>query len=210
MRASPSSLRTRLRRSSSQDPQSPDTLDLRLGIAEFLAKSEGGDCRRRLDNAKNQLDAARASQAVIALPFALAREASVDYQIHLGRASCDGNTVSRDQELRAAVESADHAVSLYRDEFDAVSMVTMQFNVGATYHELGDDTAAAAALQSRSNDGSRIRFSRRCDRQFFGPCCNGTVSRPMGPDGGRCADEGLSEKTLDEPLISDGSIAKRT
>ena len=134
--------------SNSQDPQSPDTLNTRLGFAAFLANSEGGDCHLRLENARNQLDMSRASQAGIALPFALAREAAVDYQIHVGRASCDGSTVSRDPELRAAVESALHAVSLYRDEFDAVSMVTMQFNVGVTYHELGDDTAAVAALQT--------------------------------------------------------------
>jgi len=134
--------------SNAQDPQSPDTLDLRLGIAEFLAKSEGGDCHMRFDNAKNQLDIARVSHAGIALPFALAREAAVDYQIHVGRASCDGGTVSRDPELRAAVESARLAVSLYRDEFDAVSMATMQFNVGVTYHELGEDAAAVAALQT--------------------------------------------------------------
>jgi hypothetical protein len=134
--------------SNAQDPQSPDTLNTRLGFADFLAKSEGGDCHMRLENAQNQLDTARASQAGIALPFALAREAAVDYQIHVGRASCDGSAVSRDQELRAAVESARHAVDLYRDEFDAVSMVTMQFNVGVTEHELGEDTAAVAALQT--------------------------------------------------------------
>jgi hypothetical protein len=134
--------------SNADDSQSPDTLNTRLGFADFLAKSEGGDCHMRLENAQNQLDAARASQAGIALPFALAREAAVDYQIHVGRASCDSSAVSRDQELRAAAESARHAVELYRDEFDAVSMVTMQFNVGETDHELGEDTAAVAALQA--------------------------------------------------------------
>src|ERR1700722_11418170 len=134
--------------SNAQDPQSPDTLNTRLGFAEFLAKSEGGDCHMRLENAQHHLDIARASQAEIALPFALAREAAVDYQIHLARASCDGSTVSRDPELRAAVESACHAVSLYQDEFDAVSMVAMQFNVGVTYHEMGEDAAAVAALQT--------------------------------------------------------------
>jgi hypothetical protein len=134
--------------SNAQDPQSPDTLNNRLGFADFLAKSEGGACHLRLENAQNQLDTARASPAGIALPFALAREAAVDYQIHVARASCDSSAVSRDQELRAAVESARHAVDLYRDEFDAVSMVAMQFNVGVTDHELGEDTAAVAALQT--------------------------------------------------------------
>jgi hypothetical protein len=131
-----------------QDPQSPDTLNARLGFANFLAKSEGGDCHMRLENAQNQLNTARASQAGIALPFALAREAAIDYQIHVGRASCDSSTVSRDQELRAAVESARHAVDLYRDEFDAVSMATMQFNLAVTDHELGENAAAVAALET--------------------------------------------------------------
>jgi hypothetical protein len=54
--------------SNSQDSQSPDTLNTRLGFAEFLAKSEGGDCHLRLENAHNQLEIARASQAGIALP----------------------------------------------------------------------------------------------------------------------------------------------
>jgi len=119
-----------------------------LGFAEFLANSEGGDFHTRLENAQNQLDIARASQASIALPFALAREAAVDYQIHVGRASCGSSLELRDQELRAAVESARHAVDLYRDEFDAVSMVTMQFNVGMAYHELGDGASAVAALKT--------------------------------------------------------------
>src|SRR5271170_2214849 len=134
--------------SSARLPQSPDTLNTRLGFAEFLANSEDGDCHMRLENAQNQLDIARASRAGIALPFALAREAALDYQIHVGRASCGGSAVVRDQELRAAVESARHAVDLYRDEFDAVSMVTMQFNVGVAYHELGDGASAVAALKT--------------------------------------------------------------
>ena len=131
-----------------QDPQSPNTLNTRLGFAEFLANSEGGDCRMRLENAQNQLDMARASQAGIALPFALARSAAIEYQIHVGRANCGNSAVLREQELRAAVESARRAVDLYRDDFDAISMVTMQFNVGVAYHELGEDTAAVTALQA--------------------------------------------------------------
>jgi hypothetical protein len=134
--------------SSAQRPQSPNTLNTRLGFAEFLANSEGGDCQMRLENAQNQLDVARASQAGIALPFALAREAALDYQIHVGRASCGSSAALRDQELRAAVESARHAVDLYRDEFDGVAVATMQFNVAVAYHELGDSVSAVAALQT--------------------------------------------------------------
>jgi hypothetical protein len=135
-------------RNNAQDPQSPDALHTRLGFADFLAKSEGGDCRMRLESAQNQLDIARESRAEIALPFALAREAAVDYQIHFGRASCDSSADLRAQELRAALESARRAVDLYRDEFDAVSMATMQFNVAATHHQLAEDAAAVAALQT--------------------------------------------------------------
>ena len=101
-----------------------------------------------LGECAKQLDTARQSQAGFALPSALAREAAIDYQIHVGRASCDSGVVLRDQELRAAVESARRAVDLYKDEFDAVSMVTMQFNLGVTYHELGESSAAFAALQT--------------------------------------------------------------
>jgi hypothetical protein len=166
--------------SSAQRPQSPDTLNTRLGFAEFLANSEGGDCHMRLENAQNQLDIARASQAGIALPFALAREAALDYQIHVGRASCGSSAVSRDQELRAAVESARHAVDLYRDEFDGVSMVTMQFNVGVAYHELGDGASAVAALQT----------AIKMDREYgFGEDANDNYQillqwngQPAGPD----------------------------
>src|SRR5580692_11790042 len=41
-----------------------------------------------------------------------------------------------------------NAPSIYRDAFDAVSMVTMQFNVSVAYHDLGDAAAAAAALRT--------------------------------------------------------------
>jgi hypothetical protein len=101
----------------------------------------------RLENARNQLGIARTSQAGIALPFALAREVAVEYQIHVGRASCEDSIVSRNPELRSALDSARRAVSLYRDEFDGVSMATMQFNVAVAYHELAEDAAAVAALK---------------------------------------------------------------
>jgi hypothetical protein len=137
-----------------------------LGFAQFLAKSEGGDCRTRLENAQNQLDIAQASQANIALPFARAREAAVDYQIHFERASCAGSEVSRDHELRAAVDSARYAVDLYRDDFDAVSMATMQFNVGLTYHELGDGAAAVAALQTAIKMDREYGFGEDADDNY--------------------------------------------
>ncbi len=131
------------------DPQSPDTLNTRLAYANFLIKLDSGDCRAHLDDAQAQLDAARANPALaVALPSGLARVADVEYQLHSARASCGASAAVRDQELHAALESAQRAVNLYRDEFDAVSMVTMQFNVSVAYHDLGDGAAAAAALRT--------------------------------------------------------------
>ncbi len=130
-----------------RDPQSPDTLNSRVEFADFLAKASGGDCGRRLDNAQQQLEIAQVNHAEIALPSALARSASVEYEIHSARAACDDGPGVQDRELRAAVESASRAVDLYRDQFDAVAMVTMQFNVGVAYRNLGEVVAAIAALR---------------------------------------------------------------
>jgi tetratricopeptide (TPR) repeat protein len=130
------------------DPQMPALIETRLRFADFLAKAAGGDCALRLDNAQRQLQSVRANEALAAvLPAGLARAASIEYQIHVARAGCAGDALARERELRAALESAQHAVGLYRDAFDAVSMVTMQFNAGVTYHTLGDDGGARAALQ---------------------------------------------------------------
>jgi hypothetical protein len=131
------------------DPQSPDALNTRLAYANFLTKLDSGDCRAHLDEAQAQLDAAQANRALaVALPSGLARAADVAYQLHSARASCGVSAAVRDQELHAALESAQRAVDLYRDAFDAVSMVTMQFNVSVAYHDLGDAAAAAAALRT--------------------------------------------------------------
>jgi hypothetical protein len=136
-----------IERSNASDPQSPDTLNARLAYAAFLARSEAGDCRSRLDGAQSQLDRVKASRALDAvLPAGLARAADVDYQIHSARARCGGAEV-RDAELRASLESAQRAAELYRAAFDAVSMVTMQFNSSVANHDLGDSAAAVSALQ---------------------------------------------------------------
>jgi tetratricopeptide (TPR) repeat protein len=131
------------------DPQSPDTLNTRLSYARFLTKLAGGDCRAHLDEAQSQLDVATANRAfALVVPAGLAVVADIEYQLHAARAACGASATVRDQELHAAVESAQRAVALYRDDFDAVSMVTMQFNVGVAYHDLGDVAAAVAALRT--------------------------------------------------------------
>jgi hypothetical protein len=136
-----------IERFNASDPQSPDTLNARLAYTAFLAQGEAGDCRTRLDGAQSQLDLVRTNPALDAvLPAGLARATDVDYQIHSARAAC-GSAEERDAELRAALESARRAVELYRGAFDAVSMVTMQFNASVAYHDLGDSAAAVSALQ---------------------------------------------------------------
>jgi tetratricopeptide (TPR) repeat protein len=135
------------------DPQSPDTLNARLSYAVFLAKVGVGDCQSHLDSAQNQLDLAKANPALsVVLPAGQARLSDAEYQIHLARAACGGYEAHkaelRNTELRAALESAQDAVALYRDAFDAVSMVTMQFNCAMVYHDLGDNVAAVSALQA--------------------------------------------------------------
>jgi tetratricopeptide (TPR) repeat protein len=136
-----------IERFNASDPQSPDTLNARLAYAAFLAQGEAGDCRSRLDGAQSQVDLVKASPALDAvLPAGLAHATDLDYQIHSARAAC-GAAEGREAELRAALQSALRAVELYRGAFDAVSMVTMQFNTGVTYHDLGDSTAAVSALQ---------------------------------------------------------------
>jgi len=133
----------------SLDPQMPAALEARLRFADFLAKAADGDCALRLDNAQRELQSAYANPALAAvLPAGLARAASIDYQIHVARAACAGDPLARERELHSALQSALRAVDLYRDAFDAVSMVTMQFNAGVTYHSLGDDGGAMAALRT--------------------------------------------------------------
>jgi tetratricopeptide (TPR) repeat protein len=136
-----------IERFNASDPQSPDALNARLAYAAFLARRETGECRTRLDSAQSQLDLVRSNPALDAvLPAGLARATDVDYQIHSARAACGAGQV-RDAELQAALEAAQRAVELYRDAFDAISMVTMQFNSSVAYHDLGDAAAAVSALQ---------------------------------------------------------------
>jgi tetratricopeptide (TPR) repeat protein len=137
-----------LERFNARDPQSPDTLNARLAYAVLLAQMDGGDCRARLDTAQSLLDLASASPALgIALPAGLAHAADAEYKVHSARAACSTPQL-RNTELRAALDAAQRAVSLYREAFDAVSMATMQFNCAVAYHDLGDTAAAVSALQT--------------------------------------------------------------
>lgn len=118
----------------------------RLEYANSLAGASGKDCQQRLDLARSQLDAARASPAFdIALPLGPARLASIEYQIHQSQASCPGT--SKAQALREALAAAQRAVEKYRDAWDYQAMAVMQFNVAVTQKALGDPAAAITALK---------------------------------------------------------------
>ncbi len=129
-------------------PHSPEELRTRLSFADFLARATGGNCLLRLDGAQRQLEQVLASPDVDAtVPAGLARTASIEYEIHVARAACNEAAAMHEQELREALTAAQHAVELYRDAYDAVAMTTMQFNTAVTYHSLGNEPAAVAALQ---------------------------------------------------------------
>jgi tetratricopeptide (TPR) repeat protein len=131
------------------DPQSPETINTRLGYADFLAKAAGGACGIRLDRAQEQLEFARKTPVIgIAIPSGLAHASDVEYQILFARASCPRPGSTREQELRAAIAAAERSTGLYRESLDAVSMATMQFNAAVAYHALGDTAAAITALQT--------------------------------------------------------------
>jgi tetratricopeptide (TPR) repeat protein len=130
------------------DPESPEALNAKLDYADFLAGAPG-DCQQRLNDAQSQLDAVTDSAvATVVLPVGRARMANLEYRIHAERAFCGNEPSLRQQELRAALDAARHAVDLYRDALDYQSMAVMQFNVGVTYRMLGEEATAVSALET--------------------------------------------------------------
>jgi tetratricopeptide (TPR) repeat protein len=138
------------------DPQSPEALNARLAYADYLshpaenAQNAPGadDCRQRAATAQSQLDIVAGTPAIhVLLPLGPARIAGGEYRIHLARAGCGGASPLK-SELEQALETAQQAVGLYRDALDYQSAVIMQFNVAATYQELGDVRQAVRALQA--------------------------------------------------------------
>jgi tetratricopeptide (TPR) repeat protein len=129
------------------DPRAPAALAGRLEYADFLAGSTAGDCRQRLAAAQTLLDTITANAVLEdALPNGPARAANIEYRIHMARASCSGPP-DRETELRAALAAVQRAVELYRDALDYQSMAIAQFDAAAAYRLLGDNGAAAAALE---------------------------------------------------------------
>lgn len=129
------------------DPASPTLLNARLAYGEFLLSRARGPCAERLVLAQEQLGSVAASPKTrVMFPQGWARVADLEYRLHLMRAEC-GSSADRRDDLLAAVAAARRAVGLYRSAFDYHSMVIMQFDVGVTLRQLGENAAALAALQ---------------------------------------------------------------
>lgn len=130
------------------DPGSPAVLSAQLAYAEFLLSEASDSCEERLERAQEQLVSVDASpKARVMFPDGWARLADLEYRLHLARTAC-GSEADQANELRAAAAAARRAVELYRNVFDYHSMVVMQFDAGITLHQLGENTAALADLET--------------------------------------------------------------
>ncbi len=141
-------------------PDTPGTVGARLAYAQSQAEAEGGDCAQRLAAAQAQRDLAAASPLVdLVVPAGRARLASIDYRLHLGRAYCGNHAAPRQEELRAALDAAQSAVSLFRQGYDYQSMAVMQYDVASTYRLLGDRDQAIATLTSALGMDAEFGFA---------------------------------------------------
>lgn len=130
------------------DPGSPTVLSAQLAYAEFLLSEAAGPCAERLERVQEQLGSVDANPKThVMFPDGWARASELEYRLYLGRASC-GTETNRRNELRTAAAAARRAVELYRNAFDYGSMATMQVAVGSALHELGQNEAALAALET--------------------------------------------------------------
>jgi tetratricopeptide (TPR) repeat protein len=139
-----------------KDPASPAILSAKLAYAQFLLRETAGACAQRLTRAQEELGSVAANpETHVMFPDGWALVASLEYQQHLGRAACGGQSERRD-ELLAAIEAARRAVARYRRAFDYHSMVIMQFDTALALRQVGEAAAATAALEQ----------ALRMDREF--------------------------------------------
>ena len=152
-----------------RDPRAPQALEAHLRYAAYLSNEPGEACSARLAAARSQLQAAQKNAALgVVVPQGLARAAAVEYQLHTALASCGDNTdaLRRDQELRAALESAQRAAALYEETFDYPAMITMQFNAAVTEHNLGDTAAAQSALRAVIDTDRKYGFRDDAEENY--------------------------------------------
>jgi hypothetical protein len=141
------------------DAESPAVLSAQLAYADFLLGAAPGPCAQRLERVQEQLGSVDANPKTrVLFPEGWARPADLEYRLYLARAAC-GSETDRETELRIALTAARRAVELYRSAFDYRSMVIMQFDVAMTLRQLGENTAAVAALRAALDMDREYGFS---------------------------------------------------
>jgi hypothetical protein len=127
---------------------SPAGLTAQLNYAELLLTADASPCNDRLTRAQEQLGSVDASpRNRVMYPDGWTAVADLEYRLHLAWAEC-GGPVHRQEELRTALSAARRAVQLYRDMFDYHSMVVLQFDASVALHDLGEQAAAIASLET--------------------------------------------------------------
>lgn len=130
------------------DANSPAILSVRLNYAESLLSTDDGPCQQRIESAQEQLNQVEANpETGVMFPDGWSRTVRVEYQLHLARADCLGDS-DRSDELQAAVAAARHAAELSAGEFDYPTATVMQFNAAVLLQQLGDSAAAITTLES--------------------------------------------------------------
>jgi hypothetical protein len=128
------------------DSNTPSLLNVQLNYAQSLLSGDPSTCRERLERAQEQLGSVDSSpKRIVMYPDGWATVADFEYRLHLARADC-GSEVDRKRELQTAADAARRAAELYRNIFEYQSMVIMEFDASVALHEIGDNTAAIAAL----------------------------------------------------------------
>jgi hypothetical protein len=224
--ASPKTVEDAIAALEKADPGSPAALNDRLEYAQFLVSATDVDCHVRLDSAQLQLDTVAGNPAVdVVLPIGKARLADIRYQIHLARASCGAGPSEREWELRAALAEARHAVDLYRDALDYQSMAVMQFDAGVTQRMLGDDAAAATALEAAIEMDREFGFHQDAEDNsrllalWKGPAVNSPGDAIAGPTSdfpsrttalnfAWVASDATLGVEIDHTSISDGNVTR--
>jgi len=143
-----SDFETTIARIGRTDPGSPAVLNAQLAYTDFLVSAASGPCAPRLLLALEQLDSVEANPKThVMFPDGWANATDLEYRLYLARAAC-GSESDRELQLRIAAAAARRAVELYRTAFDYHSMAIMQFDVATVLHQLGENAAALAGLET--------------------------------------------------------------
>ena len=187
------------------DPNIADSLDRRLAYAQSQVESTEGDCGPRLDAVQTQRDIAAADPALdIVIGGGQARLANIDYRLHFGRAYCGTEAQPRKDELLAALDAAQRAVSLYRDRYAYQAMVVMQYNVAVIQHRLDDQAKAVAALETAVAMDRDYGFV--ADAEENAGLLRRWTGQPAVPDAAPAAKRSITLKFAWSPVEGDVSV----